>query len=450
MTGSEPPDVPEADLAAAERVPPLPAAVRARVVAVAADVLGRLPAEERPNALAPFARFTPTKRARLAAVPLAAALETDAEFRRLAAEEIRAGLPDVAAALEAGRSLPAAPPEAVAAAAYLLRPPGWQAYLEQATTALDRQADVVSQAGQRRAVQTLQQGLDDVRAAGRADADRLRADVSALRSEADDLRRQLREARQQARQAEATTQQTLAAAAGDRAAVTAAAAAAEAESRRLRRRLGELEASVGAGRRESRESRSAHDARLWILLDTVIEAASGLRRELALPVTSARPADTVAGATLAEGPAELPTRGLADDDPQLLDLLLGVPGVHLVVDGYNVTKSGYGALPLETQRARLLAGLAAVAAQTGAEVTCVFDGVDRPTPVAVAAPRGVRLLFSESGDTADDLIRRLVRAEPAGRPVVVVSSDREVATGVRRSGARPVAAVALLRRLDRG
>ena len=48
------------------------------------------------------------------------------------------------------------------------------------------------------------------------------------------------------------------------------------------------------------------------------------------------------------------------------------------------------------------------------------------------------MLFSKPGETADELIRRLVRAEPPGRPVVVVSSDREVADGVRRSGARPV------------
>jgi len=33
---------------------------------------------------------------------------------------------------------------------------------------------------------------------------------------------------------------------------------------------------------------------------------------------------------------------------------------------------------------------------------------------------------------------------------VVVSSNREVADGVRRAGARPVSAVALVRRLDRG
>ena len=50
----------------------------------------------------------------------------------------------------------------------------------------------------------------------------------------------------------------------------------------------------------------------------------------------------------------------------------------------------------------------------------------------------MRVLFSRKGETADELIRRLVRAEPAGRPVVVISSDREVADGVRRHGAYPL------------
>src|SRR5450756_671406 len=73
--------------------PALPEPVRARVIALAADVLGRMPAEERPTGLAPFARFTPTKRARLAAAPLAAALETDEDFRAQAAAEVRTALP---------------------------------------------------------------------------------------------------------------------------------------------------------------------------------------------------------------------------------------------------------------------------------------------------------------------------------------------------------------------
>jgi predicted RNA-binding protein with PIN domain len=62
----------------------------------------------------------------------------------------------------------------------------------------------------------------------------------------------------------------------------------------------------------------------------------------------------------------------------------------------------------------------------------------------------VRVLFSAPGEPADDVIRRLVAAEPEGRPVAVVSSDREVADDVRRAGAHAVPSDLLLRRLDRG
>jgi predicted RNA-binding protein with PIN domain len=148
-------------------------------------------------------------------------------------------------------------------------------------------------------------------------------------------------------------------------------------------------------------------------------------------------------------PQDVAHRALAEDDPALLDQLLALPQAHLVVDGYNVTKTGYPTMPLEKQRLRLLGGLAVLAAQSGAEMTCVFDGAELAAPVLLSQPRSVRVLFSRPGQTADELIRRLVRAEPPGRPVVVVSSDREVADGVARSGARPVAAVLLLKRLSR-
>ncbi len=227
-------------------------------------------------------------------------------------------------------------------------------------------------------------------------------------------------------------------------------ATAESEARRLRARLTEAEAALEAGRRAVREGRSLEDMRLRLLLDTVLDAAQGLRRELALPPVRERPADSVEAVSPgAIGPKDIARRALSEDDPALLDQLLALPQAHLVVDGYNVTKTGYPTMPLEKQRLRLLGGLAALAAQTGAEITCVFDGAELAAPVLLAPPRGVRVLFSKPGETADELIRRLVRAEPPGRPVVVVSADREVADGVARAGARPVASTMLLRRLSR-
>ncbi len=52
----------------------------------------------------------------------------------------------------------------------------------------------------------------------------------------------------------------------------------------------------------------------------------------------------------------------------------------------------------------------------------------------------MRVLYSPAGVIADDVIRELVAAEPQGRPLVVVSSDQEVAGDVVRAGARAVAA----------
>ena len=69
-----------------------------------------------------------------------------------------------------------------------------------------------------------------------------------------------------------------------------------------------------------------------------------MRRELSLPAPSVRPADTVASA---QAPA---TGRRSVDDPAALDGLLALPNVHLIVDGYNVTKTGYGDLALADQR----------------------------------------------------------------------------------------------------
>lgn len=433
---------------------PLPEPVRLRVLAVAADRLGSMEVDRVPAGLRPFARFTPGRRARLAAVPLAAALEGDPVFRQHVAAGLREALPELVNALEAGLVPPAAAPEDVAAVAYLVRPDGWQDYVDRAATALARDQSSSREAAAADLVVRLREQLEAVRASARGEVERLRADVMAARVEAEDGRRRVREALERARRAESAAADAQAALATTKAQAASASTAAEAESRRQRARAGDAEGALEQARRAAREGHSADEMRLRLLLDTVVGAAQGLRRELALAPQEARPADAVAAvaaAAAAEGDSGVGprARGLEDRDPAVLDALLELPAVHLVVDGYNVTKGGYGELPLEAQRGRLLIGLGALAARTGAEVTCVFDGVDRVTPLAVAPPRGVRLIFSR-GETADDLIRRLVRAEPVGRPVVVVSSDREVADGVRRAGARPVAATALLRRLARG
>lgn len=432
---------------------PLPEGVRHRVVAIAADAFGGFTFQELPVSLRPYARFTPTRRVKYAATALASALEHDPAFRQKVAARLREAQPELAGALEDGTPPPAADPLDVAAAAYLLRPPGWAKLV--ATAGEEAQRADAERADEEalRELAALRAEVEALHEHGRAEAARARAELESVRKEGDALHRKLRSALSDVKRAEAAQRRLQAELEELRATALQDKAAADSEARRLRTRLAEAEAAVESGRRAAREGRGVEDVRLRLLLDTVLDAASGLRRELALPprdTMAVRPADTVdAVAPGSFSARDIATRALSETDPALLDQLLALPQAHLVVDGYNVTKTGYPSLPLEKQRLRLLGGLAVLAAQSGAEVTCVFDGADLDMPVLLAPPRGVRVLFSKAGETADELIRRLVRAEPPGRQIVVVSADREVADGVAKAGARPVASTLLLRRLAR-
>ncbi|MCX5139746.1 MULTISPECIES: NYN domain-containing protein [unclassified Streptomyces] len=429
---------------------PLPEGVRRRVVALVSDAFGGLTVSELPAQLRQYARFTPTRRAKFAGNAMAAALEGDAPFRRRIGERLTESQPELAAALVAGSPPAAADPVDVAAAAYVLRPAGWVKLVAAAGEEAERVHAERADEESRLELERLREELAQARAQTKSDTERLRGELEAARKEADSLQRKLRSAANEVKRGEAALRRGKAESDAVRAEAAAQVSAAESETRRLRARLGEAEASVEAGRRAAREGRSVEDMRLRLLLDTVIEAAGGLRRELALPPSSMRPADSVDAVEPGRmSPKDIAARALSETDPALLDQLLALPQAHLIVDGYNVTKTGYPQMPLEKQRLRLLGGLSVLAAQTGAEMTCVFDGAELAAPVLLAPPRGVRVLFSKPGVTADEVIRQLARAEPSGRPVVVVSTDREVADGVAKAGARPVASVLLLKRLSR-
>ena len=149
-------------------------------------------------------------------------------------------------------------------------------------------------------------------------------------------------------------------------AAAAAASVAEAEARRLRSRIEELEREVAAARRADRAEKGEGTLRARLLLDTLLDTAQGLRRELALPAVEGAPADAVEADVAQQGGRTPTSHGsLASDDPALLDQLLNLPRVHLIVDGYNVTKNAWPDSSLEIQRDRLLAGVAPLVARTG-------------------------------------------------------------------------------------
>ncbi|BBC37163.1 RNA-binding protein [Streptomyces graminofaciens] len=430
---------------------PLPEGVRKRVVQIVSDGFGGLTMAELPAQLRQYARFAPNRRVKFAGNAMAAAVESDTLFRQRIGERFRESQPELCGALDSGTPPPAADPLDVAAAAYVLRPAGWVKLVaaagEEAQRADAERADEESRAE----LERLREQLAEAREHTKTETERLRTELESAKKEADSLHRKLRAALSDVKRGEAALRKLHGEMETLRSEGHIQVSAAESENRRLKARLGEAEAAVEATRRAAREGRSVEDMRVRLLLDTVLEAAQGLRRELALPPVSVRPAETVDAVEPGRmTPKDIAARALSENDPAILDQLLALPQAHLVVDGYNVTKTGYPQMPLEQQRLRLLGQLSQLAAQTGAEVTCVFDGAELAAPVLLAPPRGVRVLFSKPGVTADELIRQLVRAEPPGRPVIVASTDREVADGIAKAGARPVASVVLLKRLTRG
>lgn len=428
----------------------LPDAVRSRVIELAATALGRMPSANLPAALKRVAAFAPTRRGKIAANQIASVIANDEEFRERLADQVRQEVSELAEALEAGTTPAAADPVELAAVAYLLRPQGWTSTVSAAADAVKAERWDQASTQLTEQVQRLRRQLDDSAAELRAARSRGRELADKLRTENSGLRHKLADTRAEARSADLRSAAAESAASASATASHSAATAVEAELRRLRTRTEELERDLTTTRRTGRAERDEATLRARLLLDTLLDSAQGLRRELALPTVQGSPADAVA-ADVAEAGARTPSShgSLASEDPVLLDQLLNLPRVHLIVDGYNVTKSRWPDSSLETQRDRLLSGLAPVVARTRAEVSVVFDAGDVAQRPVVNRPRGVRVLFSPLGVIADDVIRDLVAAEPQGRPVVVVSSDHEVVRDVLRSGARTVAAAALSNLLAR-
>lgn len=424
----------------------LPPRLRQRVTAVASQGLSQMAAAHIPVVLRKSANFAPTKRAKLVGPQIAALVDADEEFRSHLATQVRALHPGVVQDLEGGGTW--ADDEegriTAAAVAYLVRPEGWSEVVTATAQAESRRPggpsrDLAAKAAKLRAE------LDASREETASVRGRLRSQLDEVKAQNAALRRTLAQTRQQLRAADERANATEEAAVAARRDLETAGRAAEAEVRRLRARVDYLESQVSSARRAVRDDREAETMRLRLLLDTIMDSANGLRRELALPLTDLLPADTVhavhpdpQGAVAGVG------KSLSSDDPVLLRRLLEVPRVHLIVDGYNVTKSAWESAPLDEQRSRLSRRLAALVAGKGIETTIVFDGADLVHPPTVSSPRGIRVLFSPAGEIADDTIRHLVSAEPVGRPLVVVSTDREVAESITKMGARSVASQALI------
>jgi hypothetical protein len=112
---------------------------------------------------------------------------------------------------------------------------------------------------------------------------------------------------------------------------------------------------------------------------------------------------------------------------------------HLVIDGYNLIRRS-GSLrreedvALELGREELLEQLRRYKRARGQKITVVFDaGAKAELGEACGHKKGIRVIYSAQGETADATIKRICRRE--GEGLIVVTSDRELAAYAERCGA---------------
>lgn len=137
-------------------------------------------------------------------------------------------------------------------------------------------------------------------------------------------------------------------------------------------------------------------------------------------------------------------RGVVDDSPEGLLALLQQPGICVLVDGYNVSKSAWPNHSIADQREQLVAFLGGVKARHGTEIHVVFDGDSSGSRPSTRAPYPVRVHFTEMGVEADDRILEFLEGLDSSRPALVVTSDERVRRGARARGANVVSSRVLL------
>lgn len=349
------------------------------------------------------------------------------------------------------RVLEATTPEEVGAAGWLalVRPPGWADVLDAVVRAQGEAAGERQAEKRLRDLQRALEAADRKREHAEAEVERQREEVEAATEELAAVRRERRRADDALaaveRRAEELAQKLV-----DRdnrlAEAQGAREAREHELAETRRRLADAEAEVARRPEPAVPGQRAVDVEaLRATVERLGRAAATLGRAVDAVQAEVPPEPVVL-----DGPAGTPRRsavalpgGVVADTADGARWLFARPGVVVLVDGYNVAKRAWPDADLEAQRNRLIRLLDELAARAGLSVEVVFDGPEDPAPTARQGTPSVGVRYS-GGTLADDVVVDLVDAQPAGAPVVVVSSDGEVREGARQRGANVIGAETLL------
>ena len=113
--------------------------------------------------------------------------------------------------------------------------------------------------------------------------------------------------------------------------------------------------------------------------------------------------------------------------------------LHIIIDGYNLIRQSPELARMDRQdlqlgREALVDLLAAYKKIKRHAITVVFDGSDLPSLYGSRdRAKGIAIRYSQGGESADDLIRKMARREKS--KALVVSSDREVMSAAESAGA---------------
>ncbi len=127
--------------------------------------------------------------------------------------------------------------------------------------------------------------------------------------------------------------------------------------------------------------------------------------------------------------------------------------MELIIDGYNLLHVGrlpivLTAEALQRERERLIEELSSYRQARPCGITVVFDGWKTGWSVEkIERRKGIDLIFSQMGEKADDVIKRLVKEKGPGK--VVITSDRDVARYAERMGAAVIPSEQFRERMDR-
>lgn|GEM_PF-5037075 len=114
----------------------------------------------------------------------------------------------------------------------------------------------------------------------------------------------------------------------------------------------------------------------------------------------------------------------------------------VLIDGYNVSLNSFGDLSLELQRDRVISCATSIESRFHPSCLVVFDGQSSGTRGRIQSK--VHVVFSPTGVTADDVIIERIRVTPKEKPVLVVTSDRNLAARAKGLGCETISSASFV------